>query len=79
MHDSIIHHVKGATTGRKDRNEQNFQLLMAKWGESIRNNESVTDSYLHARTYLFHPLFKPFGTNLKNFWMLFLLFLGCES
>jgi len=67
VHDSVIDHVKGATTGRKDRNEENFQILMKKWGTSIRQNESVRDCYLHARTYLFRPLFKPFGTNIKKF------------
>ncbi len=66
-HDSVIDHVKGATTGRKDRNEENFGLLMTKWGPSIRQNESVHDAILHAKTYLFRPLFKPFGTNLKKF------------
>jgi len=67
VHDCIIDHVKGATTGRKDRNEKNFDLLMKKWGPSIRQNESVHDATLHAKTYLFRPLFKPFGTNLKKF------------
>ena len=66
-HDSVIDHVKGATTGRKDRNEENFELLMKKWGDEIRKNESVKDGFLHARTYLFRPLFKPLGTNFLKF------------
>ena len=45
VHDSVIEHVKGATTGRKDRNEENFELLMEKWGNEIRKNESVQDAF----------------------------------
>jgi O-antigen biosynthesis protein len=67
VHDSVIDHIKGATTGRKDRNDENFQLLMKKWGSSIRENESIRDSFSHARTYLYRPFFKPFGTNIKKF------------
>ena len=67
VHDSVIDHVKGATTGRKDRNKENFELLMKKWGPSIRENESLNDSFDHARTYLFRPFFKPLGTNIKKF------------
>lgn len=74
VHDSVIDHVKGATTGRKDRNEENFALLMEKWGEDIRGNESVQDSLLHARTYLFRPFFKPLGTNIKKFLDALLIF-----
>ncbi|MEK9773023.1 MAG: glycosyltransferase [Opitutae bacterium] len=72
-HDSVIDHVKGATTGRKDRNEENFELLMKKWGNEIRKHESVQDCYLHARTYLFRPLFKPLGTNLIKYLDAFLI------
>ncbi len=74
VHDSVIDHVKGATTGRKDRNEENFALLMEKWGNEIRKNESVQDALLHARTYLFRPLFRPLGTNLKKFLDALLIF-----
>ena len=74
VHDSVIDHVKGATTGRKDRNEENFALLMEKWGDDIRENESVQDSLLHARTYLFRPFFKPLGTNIKKFLDALLIF-----
>ena len=73
VHDSVIDHVKGATTGRKDRNEENFELLMKKWGSSIRENESLNDSFDHARTYLFRPFFKPLGTNIKKFLDAFLI------
>ena len=72
-HDSVIDHVKGATTGRKDRNEENFELLMKKWGNEIRQHESIQDRFLHARTYLFRPLFKPFGTNLVKYLDAFLI------
>ena len=73
VHDSVIDHVKGATTGRKDRNKENFALLMQKWGDGIRKNESVHDSFLHARTYLYRPLFKPFGTNIIKLFDAFLI------
>ena len=42
-HDSVIEHVKGASAGRKTHNQRNFVLLMDKWGESIRSNESLQD------------------------------------
>ena len=67
VHDSEIDHVKGATAGRKDKNEENLALLISKWGDDIRKNESVQDSLLHARTYLFRPFFKPFCTNIKSY------------
>lgn len=66
-HESVIDHIKGATTGRKDRNEENFDLLMEKFGDDIRKNESVHDRILHAKTYLFRILFKPFGINLFKY------------
>ena len=66
-HSSVIDHVKGATTGRKDRNEENFNLLMNKFGDDIRKNESVHDGILHAKTYLLRLLFKPFGINLFKY------------
>ena len=34
-HESVIDHIKGATTGRKDRNEENFDLLMKNFGDDI--------------------------------------------
>ncbi len=66
-HDSVIEHVKGATTGRKDRNEENFDLLMKNFGEEIRKNESVLDCILHAKTYLFRLFYRPFGINLFKY------------
>ena len=66
-HSSVIDHVKGATTGRKDRNEQNFELLMNKFGDDIQKNESVHDRILHAKTYLLRVLFKPFGINIFKY------------
>jgi GT2 family glycosyltransferase len=66
-HDSVIDHVKGATTGRKDRNEENFDLLMKNFGDDIRKNESVHDRILHAKTYLFRLFFRPFGINLFKY------------
>ena len=66
-HDSVIDHIKGATTGRKDRNEENFDLLMEKFGDDIRKNESVHDRILHAKTYLFRLFFRPFAINLFKY------------
>ena len=66
-HDSVIDHIKGATTGRKDRNEENFDLLMKNFGDDIRKNESVHDRILHAKTYLFRLFFRPFGINLFKY------------
>jgi GT2 family glycosyltransferase len=66
-HESVIDHIKGATTGRKDRNEENFDLLMEKFGIDIRANESVHDCILHAKTYLFRLFFRPFGINLCKY------------
>ena len=66
-HDSVIDHVKGATIGRKDRNEENFDLLMQNFGDDIRKNESVHDRIFHAETYLFRLFFKPFGINLFKY------------
>ena len=66
-HESVIDHIKGATTGRKDRNEENFDLLMKNFGDDIRKNESVHDRILHAKTYLFRLFFRPFGINLFKY------------
>ena len=66
-HDSVIEHIKGATTGRKDRNEENFDLLMKNFGKDIRRTESVADSILHAKTYLFRLFFRPFGINVFKY------------
>jgi GT2 family glycosyltransferase len=66
-HDSVIDHIKGATTGRKDRNEENFDLLMKNFGDDIRKNESVNDRILHAKTYLFRLFFRPLGINLFKY------------
>jgi GT2 family glycosyltransferase len=66
-HDSVIDHIKGATTGRKDRNEENFDLLMKNFGDDVRKNESVHDRILHAKTYLFRLFFRPFGINLFKY------------
>ena len=46
---------------------------MKKWGNEIRKHESIQDRFLHARTYLFRPLFKPFGTNLVKYLDAFLI------
>jgi GT2 family glycosyltransferase len=66
-HESVIDHIKGATTGRKDRNEENFDLLMKNFGDDIRKNESVHDRILHAKTYLSRLFFRPFGINLFKY------------
>jgi len=74
-HKSEIDHVKGATTGRKDRNEENFNLLMKNFGSDIRKNESVHDRFLHAKTYLFKLFFKPLSINLLKYSHALLIYL----
>ena len=66
-HDSVIEHVKGASAGRKTHNQRNFVLLMEKWGESIRSNESLQDQKLHAFTYLIYALVRPHLVNFGKF------------
>jgi len=59
-HNSVIQHVKGASDGRKIHNRRNFEILMQKWGKSIRATESVRDQKLHAITYLYLCLINPY-------------------
>jgi GT2 family glycosyltransferase len=73
-HESVIDHIKGATIGRKDRNEQNFDLLMKRFGDDIRKNESVNDRILHAETYLFRLFFKPLGVNVLKYFHALLIY-----
>ena len=65
VHDSVVDHVKSASEGRKMFNDENFQVLINRWGESIRSQQSVRDQRLHAFTYLYRGFHKPFST---NFW-----------
>jgi GT2 family glycosyltransferase len=64
VHDSIVIHVKGATEGRKRFNLRNSQILMERWGEQIKSNESVTDQRLHAVNYIYRGMIRPFSVNL---------------
>ena len=64
VHDSVVHHVKGATEGRKLFNNRNSEILLGLWKEDIIKNESVRDQVLHAKTYIFRGLTRPFATNL---------------
>ena len=52
-HDSVVEHVKSASSGRKRFNEKNFKIFNQRWGEKIRKNQSFTDQHLHAWTYFY--------------------------
>ncbi len=77
-HTSIIQHVKGASVGRKKHNQRNFELLMEKWGQSIRNNESLRDQKLHAFTYFLYVLVRPHHANFPKFFTACLILLGLK-
>ena len=78
-HDSVIEHVKGASAGRKTHNQRNFVLLMEKWGESIRSNESLQDQKLHAFTYLIYALVRPHLVNFGKFCLAVYILLGLRK
>jgi GT2 family glycosyltransferase len=63
VHDSVVQHVKGASEGRKKFNDKNFELLYQKWGESILTKEAVADQQLHAFTYFYRGIIKPYSIN----------------
>lgn len=67
VHDSIVEHVKGATAGRKIHNARNARILDDRWGEYIRSNQSVSDQKLHAWTYIWRFLLRPWSSNLNKF------------
>jgi GT2 family glycosyltransferase len=67
VHDSVVEHVKGASEGRKLKNDENSRILNEKWGERIRGKQSVADQLPHARTYLFRGLTSPWLVNFSKF------------
>ena len=76
VHDSVVEHVKGASEGRKLNNVKNTRILDEKWGERIRSWQSVADQFLHARTYLFRGLTRPWLVNLSKFLQAAAILLG---
>ena len=76
VHDSVVEHVKGASEGRKFFNDKNSDLLQERWGDRIRENQSVRDQFLHARTYLYRGLTRPWSTNLSKWVEALTIFLG---
>ena len=67
VHDSVVEHVKSASEGRKQFNHENFEVLNQRWGDLIRRNQAVSDQYLHAWTYLYRGLVRPWSINLSKF------------
>ena len=47
-------------------NEKNFKILNQRWGEKIRKNQSFTDQHLHAWTYFYRGLVKPWSINFPS-------------
>jgi O-antigen biosynthesis protein len=76
VHDSVVEHVKGASEGRKIFNDKNSDLLQERWGDRIRENQSVRDQFQHARTYLYRGLTRPWSTNLSKWTEALTIFLG---
>ncbi len=74
-HDSVVEHVKGASEGRKRFNDENFQFLFERWGDSIRRQNAVADQYKHAVTYFYRGISKPFSTNFWKWIQAFLIML----
>lgn len=76
VHDSVVEHVKGASEGRKLNNVKNTRILDEKWGERIRSRQSAADQFLHARTYLFRGLTRPWLVKLSKFLQAAAILLG---
>jgi len=79
VHDSVVDHVKSASEGRKKFNDKNFQVLINRWGDSIRAHQSVKDQRLHAFTYLYRGFYKPFSTNFWKWLMALLILAGVKK
>ena len=67
VHDSVVTHIKGATEGRKIHNKRNAMILDERWGEYIRSHQSVKDQKLHAWTYIWRFIFRPWSSNINKF------------
>ena len=61
VHDSVVLHVKGGTEGRKAHNDRNAQILLERWGDEVRSDQAVRDQVLHACTYLWRGLTRPWS------------------
>ena len=79
VHDSVVDHVKGASEGRKTFNDKNSNLLQERWGDQIQAGQSVRDQDLHARTYLYRGLARPWSTNLAKWVEALTIFLGLRK
>jgi len=79
VHDSVVEHVKGASEGRKTFNDKNSNLLQERWGERIQGGQSVRDQALHARTYLYRGITRPWSTNLFKWVEALVIFLGLQE
>lgn len=66
VHDSLVFHVKGASEGRKTFNDKNSQILMERWRDLIISNQSVSDQYMHAWTYFYRGIVKPWSINMSK-------------
>lgn len=66
VHDSLVFHVKGASEGRKIFNDKNTQTLMERWQDLIISNQSVSDQYMHAWTYFYCGIVKPWSINMSK-------------
>jgi GT2 family glycosyltransferase len=78
-HDSVIQHVKGASDGRKKYNQQNFEILIEKWGKSICSLESVQDQKKHAFSYLYQCLINPYRADFFKLKMAMSMLLGLRK
>ena len=76
VHDSVVEHVKGASERRKLNNVKNTRILDEKWGERIRSRQSAADQFLHARTYLFRGLTRPWLVKVSKFLQAAAILLG---
>jgi|TARA_B110000495_G_scaffold180390_1_gene174433 GT2 family glycosyltransferase len=73
VHDSVVLHVKGGTEGRKTHNDHNAQILLKKWGDEVRSDQAVRDQVLHACTYLWRGLTRPWSCHAGKLWEALLL------
>ena len=78
-HDSVIQHVKGASDGRKKYNQQNFEILIEKWGKSIRSLESLQDQKKHAFSYIYQCLVNPYRADFYKLRMAMSVLLGLRK
>ncbi len=73
VHDSVVDHMKGATAGRKLYNDRNAQILLDRWADKIRANQAVHDQLLHAITYLYRGLTRPWSCHAAKLLEAFLI------